>query len=414
MAKSFFEERAEYLATWTTWATGLYAREGVGAIFTMMSEPTPPSQMFKWDALWQVIVNANADKLGPDELHVDFLMHSREMQVLYKFLATTFESVGQNGRANANSTLQQMWHQWLHFKTGRKVFEVSPALAEYLKYTEFRGVTTDALKLPYKHCYISVPTNADLSFTNDPSQAKEWKVPEVNPVRAVAVMEQDEVYDDSSRNGRRWNFFVMGAPGEVVNKKLNVRDHVVFSFDVFLRSGVPVEEVIEQKEQSLHTAPEYMKALYSDSDQNGLAPYWRGFFKWCMSVLLYATWPGAEIEEGWDNRYARFMRDRIAKLPPGKKKDRLKNDLKSIDPQPRIYLGMKMSPLAVRQRLAREEGDHRAALVRLLVTGHWRNQAFGEGRSERKLIWIKPYWRGDPEAPLHNPERVLLAPEERR
>lgn len=31
---------------------------------------------------------------------------------------------------------------------------------------------------------------------------------------------------------------------------------------------------------------------------------------------------------------------------------------------------------------------------RILVRGHWRNQAHGQGRSERKLIAIEPYWRG--------------------
>ena len=32
--------------------------------------------------------------------------------------------------------------------------------------------------------------------------------------------------------------------------------------------------------------------------------------------------------------------------------------------------------------------------VRFVVRGHWRNQVCGINRSERKLIWIKPFWKG--------------------
>lgn len=36
----------------------------------------------------------------------------------------------------------------------------------------------------------------------------------------------------------------------------------------------------------------------------------------------------------------------------------------------------------------------RSALAHM-VRGHWRNQAVGEGRSERKLTWVRPHRRGD-------------------
>ncbi|CAG7857846.1 hypothetical protein MCAMS1_02819 [biofilm metagenome] len=32
--------------------------------------------------------------------------------------------------------------------------------------------------------------------------------------------------------------------------------------------------------------------------------------------------------------------------------------------------------------------------VRFKVRGHWRGQAFGPGGIERKIIWIRPYWKG--------------------
>ena len=38
--------------------------------------------------------------------------------------------------------------------------------------------------------------------------------------------------------------------------------------------------------------------------------------------------------------------------------------------------------------------EHNKMGKRILVRGHWRNQAHGENFSERKLIWIKPFYKG--------------------
>lgn len=52
-------------------------------------------------------------------------------------------------------------------------------------------------------------------------------------------------------------------------------------------------------------------------------------------------------------------------------------------------------------------GAYRAPSVQVLVRGHYKRQVVGVGRSGRKVIWIEPYWKGDPEAPiLSRPRRV--------
>ncbi len=39
-------------------------------------------------------------------------------------------------------------------------------------------------------------------------------------------------------------------------------------------------------------------------------------------------------------------------------------------------------------------GSGRTIDARFTVRGHWTNQAYGKGRSLRRRIWIKPYWKG--------------------
>lgn len=38
--------------------------------------------------------------------------------------------------------------------------------------------------------------------------------------------------------------------------------------------------------------------------------------------------------------------------------------------------------------------------VQSLVRGHWKQQAFGIGRTERRFIFVQPYWKGAEDAPL--------------
>ncbi|MDP3426840.1 MAG: hypothetical protein Q8S17_05625, partial [Humidesulfovibrio sp.] len=41
-------------------------------------------------------------------------------------------------------------------------------------------------------------------------------------------------------------------------------------------------------------------------------------------------------------------------------------------------------------------------LVRFMVRGHWRHQPHGPGAQKRKLIWIRPHYKGPDLAALIN------------
>jgi hypothetical protein len=43
-----------------------------------------------------------------------------------------------------------------------------------------------------------------------------------------------------------------------------------------------------------------------------------------------------------------------------------------------------------------------------IVRGHWRQQACGPGMSERKILWIDPFVKGDPDKPFKGGERVFV------
>ena len=53
--------------------------------------------------------------------------------------------------------------------------------------------------------------------------------------------------------------------------------------------------------------------------------------------------------------------------------------------------------------------------VRTVVRGHWRRQPVGPGHADRKLMWIKPHWRGPADAPVSaHATRIEPAAKEQR
>lgn len=55
-----------------------------------------------------------------------------------------------------------------------------------------------------------------------------------------------------------------------------------------------------------------------------------------------------------------------------------------------------------------DPGGGRAYTRRWWVTGHWRQQAVGPGRTQRRPTWIAPHVKGPADMPLIDPDRVTV------
>jgi hypothetical protein len=65
-----------------------------------------------------------------------------------------------------------------------------------------------------------------------------------------------------------------------------------------------------------------------------------------------------------------------------------------------------------RESAARERDGESVAVdwaCRWVVRGHWRQQACGEGRGQRRPIWVLPHVKGPPEKPLKPPRATVFA-----
>jgi len=62
---------------------------------------------------------------------------------------------------------------------------------------------------------------------------------------------------------------------------------------------------------------------------------------------------------------------------------------------------------------AYSEGKSRSSpTVQCLVRGHWKQQPFGKGGSDRKNIFIEPYWRGPEDAPIASRNHLIVSPDD--
>lgn len=274
--------------------------------------------------------------------------------------------------AITNTAGHMHYHMALHRACGRKVFDVSPALAEKLLHTELRGLTADDLKLPYPAVYIAVPKNTGLQIWNEESG---WH-------RVIGLYLSE---DTNHRSQRCWRFLICGEPKprEVVPGVVDSNDALVY-FYVALPAGLPLSETIALAHEEANRDTEAQVKHHYPSGFEKMLDKWEGIFRWAMNVVLYTSWEGAEKEEVTANETAKRILEEMSKLPKdSKKRHRLSDRLSQMHQLRRIFLGRSMTTHAGWE-----------LTVRVLVTGHWRNQPYGAGSLLRKLIWIEPYWKG--------------------
>lgn len=138
------------------------------------------------------------------------------------------------------------------------------------------------------------------------------------------------------------------------------------------------EEVIE---------PQGDDTFYTD----GLA-----FYRIVLNAVLYLSSDEAELTGKESPRRDIETRAKaIASLPKRRKLLQTTKQFSSLDYQ---EVGASVGPIVIQKGATEGEGHSVGGgkpLVRFMVRGHWRRQPHGPGGKERKLIWIRPHYKGD-------------------
>ncbi len=287
----------------------------------------------------------------------------------------------------------------------KKAYECSPGLAESLYYTELRGLRTDDVKLPYPCIYITVPdrlrSQFKVGFCKKPGSGydvgtcrpidvgtcRPIDVGTCRPIGAYIAESEDE-------NGERvWQILIIGDAPE--------SGHMgVLSFMIGMKPGEKMNLILA-KDQAIGVNTTAKDAYYKTSPK---------LLDWLINVVVYATWPDAEVEHVMLNKEARQLWQRIKKVPPkSAKRKKLTAKYNKLDPQKRVALGGSVTINRVKTEYLTddEKGEGIPLQVRTLVTGHWRHYWVGKGRRYRIRKWLSPFWRGGDHLPLSQKTHAL-------
>lgn len=262
---------------------------------------------------------------------------------------------------------------------GVPTYLVTPALAERLKYTEVRGVDCSEIRLPHRSIYVDIPPETGL-LVHDVDSGDHRLV-------GAYLAEDHEVDGDSVV--RRLRIFLVGEPKREVG---GVPDDTTMFFNLLLRDDWSLE-------QSIADSDERIRGSRFNVD-NVVGRGWRQIFSWLLNFILYVTWSEPDEEKWESNEEFRRLWNRVQKLPKGsKKREDLKRRLKGLQSRPRIVVGRGVQPMMT-EKVASAEAERRKISGVFRVSGHWKRQRYGEGRSQVKRIFIQPYWKGLEESVL--------------
>ncbi len=246
------------------------------------------------------------------------------------------ETTAQNKYAVGDGAAMNLLHgRWClaWALSGYNVFELSNAFVAAMLLTDPREIRFDELRAPFPGVLVTIPDR-----------------------------------------------FVIGAEGGFYTK-LHLY-HVDGSWGLYATDGVRVLDthVAEGEVLSWDLFEELKTEDGAIEDADALAI--RAIRQIVFGMLAYVTCVERAIEE----RSGVVSKKRVA------------ND--RVDPRPRVHdvgRSVKIDPVLIKHARA---GAREVALQikhRYIVRGHYRNQAHGPGRRDRKMIWIEPHWKGPEE-----------------
>lgn len=271
---------------------------------------------------------------------------------------------------------------------GAKVYEVSEGLTQRLLNTDVHGIPTSMLKLPYQTVCIRIPAVSGFGYdeffvTEEPTTKLEPH--EADLLRQVAEQEGESL-DRAGVEGdllpRGWTVIAMSYRG---------KSEGAWNVDATPPLGVTFRENEDLAALCNRLGFDFRQTKGPDKSET--------LVKFLINFVLYLSWPdtGESFEKRVSPKYA-AARKKLGTLN-GYKKERLRKQIAEMDSDERMYVGAKVPFLT---QPSESGGLGGKLFVRSLVAGHWKMQPCGEGRKDRKLIRIEPYWRGPLDGVVEN------------
>lgn len=291
-------------------------------------------------------------------------------------------------------SIEQDYYNCLNFELfGRKTFYFSDALTDNLAATEIE-IDSSFLRPPFD-CSMFVFTAK--SIINAACSAFGRGIQPMNSGGVLSVM---AVYhsDRKTKNCSNFSSLLMAISYWEGNRQL-----FYVKREVALFAGGSLEHALKTEWNDLLDQEDLGKGKYiSSSGDNRQTKdeefYTDGLhlFRIILNAILYLGSSDPEIVQKLSGREAAL--DRAKNIKSSAKSKAARKEASRESSLNFALVGESVAPILVTPRSGDKPSsttaDNRTIFSRFIVRGHWRNQSYGEGRSKRKIIWIKPHYKG--------------------
>lgn len=363
----------------------------------------------KKDVKYLVNSGRNTPILNVDEYRSSFESYSNKvietfLQDLEKKTRIHLGLIGQNVNKFPDFIKQKLivlmnninheFHYCTNFLlAGKKTFFFSDTISQSLVHTEINLPTTE-IQLPFFTCQL-VFTEKEIidafylvAIKDNPNLNIDYSCP-------VSVFVT--LYDDcDGLNGRRLiiNSYHSKYPDKIF---------MVQKRELFLGNNWNLEQSLKTDwgrlvVDNIEVGLSYNNAFLISSEDEQFYTDGLLFYRIIMNAILYIISKNSEFP--LQNSSLKDIKKNIKNAKSFTKKTQLEKELNRMSNLDYFEVGISEKPIILkRENGCEEQVDYsiidRKIIRRFMVRGHWRNQRYGAGLTETKLIWIKPYIKGD-------------------
>lgn len=278
---------------------------------------------------------------------------------------------------------------------GKNIFHFSNNLVGLLQLTDVEDVQWGSIKFPYSCFYLYFGPQSDWGLGTPDRLVDGAYLGEVpfSEVRKLDVLLTTQPHGEE--NATSWNYILNEDryyyfPFEVASPEVTVGDtfrQTVGTDDDFNENWVPhqvsseAQRIARQAGVNLRNRPAGESAQGQKiRERLEWLPVFRQALKLVVNCLCYLSSPSREV----DDRYPQTeLTRRITEAPTPLERARARNRATREGYTLIHFCGDSLEHETPSVPSGRELSAH-------WRRGHWRNQAIGQGRSEHKLIWIRP------------------------
>lgn len=268
--------------------------------------------------------------------------------------------------------------------SGKPCFEISKNLGYLLSGTDVPSLDVSWVKLPFKSCCLLFQDCPMKMLLNDGKLhiIRAIMVCEIQGLKTDRVLRIEAIQGGQGTLGHSTFLWIPLDPGKTLRETLD-----------------NVRKELEQKlgTEKIGYSPSWLRLFPSrEVAVQTLMEEQQELLSLVVNTLLYLT--NAEEQPEIEISPAERLRRKLKSVTsPGKRKKLERQLGKTSDVTVRKYGGNIVIDRRVEEETehiskARREG--RQYISRWMVRGHWRNQAWGVGMADRKLLFVQPYWKG--------------------